>query len=57
MGGGHENMARVLAGKGYHYQFTFARNAGHTDGRVKAQTLAEALEYVWKGYPIEGAKN
>jgi len=53
----NENMARVLAGKGYHYQFTFARNAGHTDGRVKAQTLAEALEYVWKGYPIEGAKN
>lgn len=46
-----ENMARVLAAKGYHYQFTFARNAGHTDRPTKQQTLPEALEYVWKGYP------
>jgi iron(III)-enterobactin esterase len=46
----NENMARVLAAKGYHYQFTFARNAGHTDRTVKQQTLPEALEYVWHGY-------
>jgi iron(III)-enterobactin esterase len=52
----NENMAKVLADKGYHYQFIFARNAGHTDGGVKQQTLPEALEYVWQGYPIEGAK-
>jgi enterochelin esterase-like enzyme len=45
-----ENMARVLAAKGYHYQFTFAKNAGHTDRTVKQQTLAEALEWLWKGY-------
>ena len=45
----NENMARVLAAKGYHYQFVFARNAGHTDGNVKRQTLAQALEYVWQG--------
>jgi enterochelin esterase-like enzyme len=51
----NENMAKVLAAKGYHYQFVFARNAGHTDGAVKRQTLPEALEYVWQGYPI--AKN
>ncbi len=50
----NENMARVLAAKGYHYQFTFARNAGHTDHNVKQQTLAEALEYVWQGYPVAG---
>ena len=24
----NENMANVLAAKGYHYQFVFARNAG-----------------------------
>jgi iron(III)-enterobactin esterase len=48
----NENMARVLADKGYHYQFVFARNAGHTDRTVKQQTLPEALEYVWQGYPI-----
>jgi enterochelin esterase-like enzyme len=46
----NENMAKVLAAKGYHYQFVFARNAGHTDGPTKRQTLAEALEYVWQGY-------
>jgi hypothetical protein len=46
----NENMARVLAAKGYHYQFVFARNAGHTDRTVKQQTLGEALEWLWKGY-------
>ncbi len=53
----NENMAKALAGKGYHYQFVFARNAGHTDRGVKQQTLPEALEYLWQGYPIAGAKN
>jgi predicted alpha/beta superfamily hydrolase len=48
----NENMARVLAAKSYHYQFVFARNAGHVDHDVKLQTLPEALEYVWQGYPI-----
>ena len=52
----NENMARVLAAKGYHYQFTFARNAGHVDGAVKQQTLPEALEYLWQGYPIATTK-
>ena len=48
----NENMARALAAKGYHYQFVFARNAGHTDRAVKQQTLPEALEYLWNDYPI-----
>jgi metallo-beta-lactamase class B len=52
-----ENMARVLAAKGYHYQFVFARNAGHVDRGVKQQTLPEALEWLWKDYPIEGSKS
>ena len=46
----NENMAKVLATKGYHYQFVFARNAGHCDGAVKQQTLPAALEWLWKGY-------
>ena len=50
----NENMAKVLAAKGYHYQFVFARNAGHVDRAVKQQTLPEALQYVWQGYPIAG---
>jgi len=53
----NENMAKVLAAKGYHYQFVFARNAGHTDRAVKQQTLPEALEYVWQGYPVGKPKN
>ena len=52
----NENMAKVLAAKHYHYQFVFARNAGHTDRTVKQQTLPEALEYLWQGYPIAGKK-
>jgi enterochelin esterase family protein len=46
----NERMARVLADKGYHYQFVFARNAGHTDRAVKQQTLPAALEWLWRGY-------
>jgi enterochelin esterase family protein len=48
----NENMARVLAEKGYHYQFVFARNAGHSERSVKQQTLPEALEWLSKGYRI-----
>jgi enterochelin esterase family protein len=51
----NEKMAKVLAAKGYHYQFVFARNAGHTDRAVKQQTLPEALEYIWQGYPPAGS--
>lgn len=46
----NENMARVLADKGYDYQFVFSRNSGHCDRAVKLQTLPNALEYVWKDY-------
>ena len=53
----NENMAKVLAATGYHYQFVFARNAGHTDRTVKQQTLPEALEYLWHGYPIARPRN
>ena len=48
----NEQMAKVLAAKRYHYQFVFARNAGHVDHAVKLQTLPEALEYLWQGYPM-----
>jgi enterochelin esterase family protein len=48
----NEKMAKVLAAKDYHYQFVFARNAGHSDRAVKLQTLPEALKYVWQGYSV-----
>jgi iron(III)-enterobactin esterase len=51
----NERMAKVLADKGYDYQFVFARNCGHCDRSVKEQTLPAALEWLWKEYPIDGA--
>jgi enterochelin esterase family protein len=47
----NERMAAVLAAMHYHYQFVFARDAGHVDRGVRQQTMIEALEYVWQGYP------
>ena len=49
----NQNMAKVLEAKGYPYQFVFAKNAGHCDRAVKAQTLPAALEYLWQGYPAK----
>ena len=46
----NEEMAKVLALKGYNYQFVFARNAAHVDRAMKLQTLPEALKYVWQDY-------
>jgi enterochelin esterase-like enzyme len=46
----NERMAKVLAQKGYRYQFLFTRNASHCDHGVRLQTLPLALEYVWHGY-------
>jgi enterochelin esterase family protein len=46
----NERMARVLAEKGYAYQYVFTRNAGHSDRSVKLQTLPNALEWLWKDY-------
>ena len=53
----NENMAAALANKNYHYQFVFAKNAGHTDKKVKQQTLPEALQYLWQGYPADAETN
>jgi predicted alpha/beta superfamily hydrolase len=49
-------MAAVMKSKGYHYQLVYAKNAGHTDGKVIAQTLPQALEFLWRGYPIAPPK-
>ena len=52
----NQRMAAVLKAKKYHYQYVFARDSGHVDGRVVRQTLPQALEWVWKGYPIKKMK-
>jgi iron(III)-enterobactin esterase len=49
----NQRMAKVLADKGYKYQFVFARDSGHCDRNVKMQTLPNALEFVWKDYRVD----
>jgi enterochelin esterase family protein len=49
----NQHMAATLKAKGYHYQYTFAENAGHTDRSVHAYTLPEALLWLWQGYPVK----
>lgn len=49
----NEAMAGVLAAKGYHYQFIFARDSGHTDRPTIAQLYPTALQWLWQGYPIK----
>ncbi|HLK49289.1 MAG TPA: alpha/beta hydrolase-fold protein [Bryobacteraceae bacterium] len=46
----NQRMAAVMKAKGYHYEFVYAKNAGHVDAKVINQTLPQALEYLWKGY-------
>jgi enterochelin esterase-like enzyme len=48
-----QRTAAALAAKGYHYRGLTAMNAGHCDGKVFNQTLAETLLWTWRGYPSE----
>jgi enterochelin esterase-like enzyme len=50
----NENMAKVLAAKGYHYKFVFARGAGHTDRPTISELYPTALQWLWQGYPTAG---
>jgi enterochelin esterase family protein len=49
----NQHMAAALKAKGYHYRDVFAEEARHTDTNVIYQTLPQALEYIWAGYPIK----
>ena len=46
----NQRMAAAFKVMKYHYQFVFARESGHVDGRFVRQSLPQALEWVWKGY-------
>jgi enterochelin esterase-like enzyme len=48
----NQRMAKEFAAKGYKYQFVFSRNSGHCDRMVKQQTLPNALEWLWKDFPV-----
>jgi enterochelin esterase-like enzyme len=46
----NNRMAKVLAAKGYDYQYLFCRNSTHGIGNARAQFMPHAIEWVWKGY-------
>jgi iron(III)-enterobactin esterase len=50
----NNRMSEVLKAKAYPYQFVFSEASGHVDQRVQLQTMAEAFEWVWKGYKPSG---
>ena len=44
----NHRMAAVLKNKGYDYQYVYALDSAHCDRKVRDQTLAQALEWVWR---------
>lgn len=46
----NERTADVLKEKGYDYRFVYSLASGHTDRRVYANTLADTLVWMWRGY-------
>ena len=49
----NQRTAAALAAQGYHYRFTFAKDAGHCEGKVFNQTLADTLVWTWRGWPVD----
>lgn len=49
----NQRTAAALKAKGYHYRYVAGMNAGHCDGNVQNATLADALVWTWRGYPID----
>ncbi|HVZ75283.1 MAG TPA: alpha/beta hydrolase-fold protein [Polyangia bacterium] len=47
-----QRMAASFKARGYHYHFDYAMGAGHFDGGVIGQTMPAALEWLWRGYPV-----
>jgi enterochelin esterase family protein len=48
---GNQLLRDSLKAKGYHYKYIFATGAGHEDIGVRGQTLPEAMQWLWQGYP------
>jgi enterochelin esterase-like enzyme len=47
----NRRLAAALAAKGYPYRFTVSLGGRHADPRVLEQTLPDALEWLWQGFP------
>jgi len=48
----NRRMAAALKARGYPYRFTYCLGAKHCDGRVRKETLPDALAWLWQGYPV-----
>lgn len=48
----NQGMAAALKTKGYHYRFIFAEGGRHCDTNAIAETLPDAMLWLWRGYPI-----
>ncbi|NUP11960.1 MAG: enterobactin esterase [Polyangiaceae bacterium] len=49
----NQRTAAALKAQDYHYRYIFAKGAGHCDGNVFKQTLADTLVWTWRGWPVE----
>jgi enterochelin esterase-like enzyme len=49
----NQRTAAALKAEGYHYRYVFGENAGHCEGNVQNATLADALVWLWRGYPVD----
>lgn len=47
----NQRTAAALADQSYHYRYVFAKGAGHCDGNVYNETLADTLVWMWRGWP------
>jgi iron(III)-enterobactin esterase len=47
----NDRFAAALRAKGYDYRYLKAQDAVHVDGNVIAQTLPDALAWLWRDYP------
>ncbi|MCM8526328.1 MAG: alpha/beta hydrolase-fold protein [Lentisphaeraceae bacterium] len=46
----NNEMAKVLKAKGYHYQYIFCKDNGHSMGKAKVEYMPHAIEWVWRDY-------
>lgn len=46
----NENMFEDLTAQGYHTRYLYAAGAGHCDGDVFEETVADSLVWAWRGY-------
>jgi enterochelin esterase family protein len=49
----NQRLAAALQAAGYHNRFVYAQGAGHCEGAVQQATLADALVWTWRGYPVK----